>query len=154
MCLLSAVCVYVCLLSAVCVNVCLMCRACVCVSVLPLCVTFCCPGEPLRSERFALPPGSIACVLSHGAHGVAPKEHTKQTRWCTLFAYRKEPGGAVGSESNDVVFSPGRQLPPVWQAKLKAGALPTVLAELFKGAGDIFEARGGLFARAAARAKM
>jgi hypothetical protein len=91
-------------------------------------------NEPLSLERFALPPGSICCVLSHGAHGVAPKHEAAGTRYCTLHAYRKAHG--------DSVQSPGRQVPPVWAAKAAAGALPPVLSELFKGVGDIFESRG------------
>ena len=59
-------------------------------------------GQPLAIERFALPQGSIAVVLSHGAHGVAPKALTKNPRLCTLMAYRK----AVG----DIFPSPGRQV--------------------------------------------
>ena len=47
-------------------------------------------GEPLRVVAPALSPGSLVCVLSHGAHGVAPKAEGASTRWCSLFCYRKE----------------------------------------------------------------
>ena len=88
-------------------------------------------------ERFSLPPGSICSVLSHGAHGVSPKDEGRPTRWCTLYAYRKAAG--------DKIFSPGRQIPPVWQEKRRQGLLPTVLDELFAGVGDIFD-EGGIVA--------
>ena len=49
-------------------------------------------GEPLRVVAPALPPGSIACCLSHSAHGVAPKaDSATTTRWCSLFSYRTGP---------------------------------------------------------------
>ena len=92
-------------------------------------------GESMVVERFSLPPGSICSVLSHGAHGVSPKSEGRPTRWCTLYAYRKAAG--------DQVFSPGRQIPPVWKEKRRLGLLPPVVAELFTGVGDIFE-EGGL----------
>ena len=34
--------------------------------------------------------GIFGSVLSHGAHGVAPKAEGASTRWCSLFCYRKE----------------------------------------------------------------
>ena len=92
-------------------------------------------GAPLRIERFGLPPGSIAVVLSHGAHGVAPKAHAKKkTRLCTLFAYRKAAG--------DVIPSPGRQVPPCWAAKARRGELPAWFSERLQGVGDIYSTGG------------
>ena len=75
---------------------------------------------------------------------MSPKEHTRQTRWCTLFAYRKEPAG-------ERVLSPGRQVPEIWQAKARSGELPPVLAELLEGEGDVFDPRSGLFRDGAVR---
>ena len=45
-------------------------------------------GEPLRIERFALPPGSMAVVLCHTPHAVEPRPTANGPRYCTLFAYR------------------------------------------------------------------
>ena len=44
-------------------------------------------GEPLRITRTALPPGSIASILTYAPHGVDRKRAGSETRWATLFAY-------------------------------------------------------------------
>ena len=38
-------------------------------------------GEPLRIVSPTVGPGSLVCVLSHGAHAVAPKAPGAATRW-------------------------------------------------------------------------
>jgi hypothetical protein len=91
-------------------------------------------GQRLAVERFDLPPGSIACVLSHGAHGVAPKAPTRRPRLCTLMAYRKAAG--------DRHPSPGRQVPPCWAAKARRGELPEWLSRPLQGCGDVFSSSG------------
>ena len=45
--------------------------------------------EPLQIEYISLPPGSVVCCLSHAAHAVAPKALGRQTRWCSLYCYKK-----------------------------------------------------------------
>ena len=44
-------------------------------------------GEPLRIFRPALPPGSMASILTYSPHGVAPRPEGSGTRWASLFAY-------------------------------------------------------------------
>ena len=44
-------------------------------------------GEPLRIFRPALPPGSMASILTYSPHGVAPRAEGSGTRWASLFAY-------------------------------------------------------------------
>lgn len=81
-------------------------------------------GQPLRIVSPEVGPGSLVCVLSHGAHAVAPKAPEASTRWCSLFCYRKE---------DDRVPPPLIGVPPRWVRKADEGELPQVLTELLVG---------------------
>ena len=82
--------------------------------------------KPLQIVRPAVGPGSMVCVLSHGAHAVSPKAPGAKTRWCSLFCYRKE---------DDRVPPPLIGVPPRWVRKADdpESPLPAVLRELLVG---------------------
>lgn len=86
-------------------------------------------SEPLQIEYTALPPGSVVCCLSHAAHAVALKTLDKQTRWCSLFCYKK-PSDVTG------YVQPSHSIPPVWALKAQRGELPPVITELFRPSYD------------------
>jgi hypothetical protein len=86
-------------------------------------------GEPLEIEHLSLPPGSVACCLSHAVHGVAEKAPGKETRWCSLYCYRK-------SDTNDGHAQPPTSVPPVWALKASRRELPSTLAELLRPSYD------------------
>ncbi len=86
-------------------------------------------SEPLRIERFSLAPGSVVCCLSHAAHAVAPKVPGRETRWCSLYCYKKADD-ATGH------VQPPHSVPPVWGMKAQRGELPDVLTELLRPSFD------------------
>ena len=86
-------------------------------------------SEPLQIEYLSLPPGSVICCLSHAAHAVAPKTLDRQTRWCSLFCYKK-PSDVTG------YAQPSHSIPPVWAMKAQRGELPPVVTELFRPSYD------------------
>ena len=86
-------------------------------------------SEPLQIERLSLPPGSLVCCLSHAAHAVSPKAVDKETRWATLYCYKK------ADERTGLVL-PSHAVPPVWAVKAQRGELPKVLTELFRPSYD------------------
>ena len=86
-------------------------------------------GKPLAIEHLELPPGSVVCCLSHGAHGVAPKGADKETRWCTLYAYKK-------ADDLTGLVQPSHAVPPLWALKAQRGELPPVLTELMRPSFD------------------
>ncbi len=86
-------------------------------------------GRPLEIEAPALPAGSIVCCLSHTAHAVAPKAQDRDTRWCSLFAYRK------ADETNGIA-QPPQAVPPVWALKAQRGELPPTLTQLLQPSFD------------------
>ena len=92
-------------------------------------------GEPLEIEHLSLPPGSLVCCLSHAVHGVAEKSPGKETRWCSIFCYRKP-------DSNDGHAQPALSVPPVWALKATRGELPSTLTELLRPSYDL-ELTGG-----------
>lgn len=86
-------------------------------------------GRPLAIEHLELPPGSVVCCLSHGAHGVAAKGADKETRWCTLYAYKK-------ADDRTGLVQPPHAVPPLWALKAQRGELPPVLTELMRPSFD------------------
>ncbi len=86
-------------------------------------------GKPLYIEHLELPPGSLVCCLSHGAHGVAPKGADKETRWCSLYAYKK-------ADDTTGLVQPSHAVPPLWALKAQRGELPPVLTELLRPSFD------------------
>ena len=69
------------------------------------------------------------CCLSHAAHAVSPKAVDKETRWATLYCYKK------ADERTGLVL-PSHAVPPVWAVKAQRGELPKVLTELFRPSYD------------------
>jgi hypothetical protein len=86
-------------------------------------------GKPLQIEHLALPPGSIVCCLSHAVHGVARKTPDKQTRWCSLYCYKK-------ADDRSGHVQPSAAVPPVWALKAQRGELPPTLAQLLRPSYD------------------
>ena len=85
-------------------------------------------SEPLKIERLSLPPGSIACCLSHAAHAVSRKAMERETRWCLLICYRV-------ADATGQVWPP-LSVPPVWAMKAQRGELPDVLTQLLRPSFD------------------
>ena len=86
-------------------------------------------GAPLRVEREALPPGSMASILHHTLHGVDPKDPSAETRWCCLLGYRApEPatGSPIRSSLEDRFWS---------ESENAAGEI----GELARAAGTLFD---------------
>ena len=48
-------------------------------------------GKPLQIEELSVPPGSVALLWTHGAHGVSPRQEDSGFRWAIVFGYRN-PG--------------------------------------------------------------
>ncbi len=48
-------------------------------------------GEPLQIEELEAPPGSVALMWTHAAHGVNARLPGSDTRWTVVYAYRN-PG--------------------------------------------------------------
>ena len=48
-------------------------------------------GDPLRIEELSAPPGSVALLWTHAAHGVSPRRTESGFRWAIVFGYRN-PG--------------------------------------------------------------
>ena len=86
-------------------------------------------SEPLKIEHLSLPPGSVVCCLSHGAHGVARKAPDKATRWCSLYCYKT-------TDKRSGLVQPAHGIPLVWALKAQRGELPDVLAEIFRSSYD------------------
>ena len=86
-------------------------------------------GKPLVIEHLELPPGSIVCCLSHGAHGVAPKAADRKTRWSSLYAYKK-------ADDRTGRVQPPHAVPPVWALKAQRGELPPRLTQLLRPSFD------------------
>lgn len=86
-------------------------------------------NQPLRIEHLSLPPGSVVCCLSHAAHAVAPKALDKETRWCSLYCYKK-------ADDLSGHVQPPHSVPPVWAMKARRGELPVILMELFRPSFD------------------
>jgi hypothetical protein len=86
-------------------------------------------SKPLKIEHLAVPPGSIVCCLSHAAHGVAPRAPGRQTRWCSLYCYRK-------ADDNTGYVQPPSAVPSVWAMKAQRGELPPDLARLLRHSHD------------------
>ena len=87
-------------------------------------------GEPLRRRQLPLPPGSMVCINSHGAHavsGTAP-HHTEPRLAMSFFYFRR-------SQKTGHVQPPA-WLTPVWALKAQRGELPEFLARLFRNAFD------------------
>lgn len=86
-------------------------------------------SEPLQIEHLSIPPGTVVCCLSHAAHAVSPKALDRDTRWCSLFCYKK-PSDLTG------YAQPSHSIPPVWAMKAHRGELPSLLTELFRPSYD------------------
>ena len=86
-------------------------------------------SEPLKIEHLSLPPGSIVCCLSHAAHGVAPKAVERETRWSSIYCYKK-------ADDATSYVQPPHAVPPVWAMKALRGELPAGLTELFRPSFD------------------
>ncbi len=86
-------------------------------------------GAPLVIEHLALPPGSLVCCLSHGAHGVDPKGPDRETRWCGLYAYKK-------ADDRSGHVQPPHAVPPLWALKAQRDELPPVLTQLLRPSFD------------------
>ena len=86
-------------------------------------------SEPLQIEHLSIPPGTIVCCLSHAAHAVSPKALDRDTRWCSLFCYKK-PSDVTG------YAQPSHSIPPIWAMKAHRGELPALLTELFRPSYD------------------
>ena len=86
-------------------------------------------SEPLRIEHLSLPPGSVACCLSHAAHAVSPKSADKSTRWCSLYCYKK-------ADDQTGHVQPPSAIPPVWAMKAQRGELPDTLTDLLRHSFD------------------
>ena len=48
-------------------------------------------GQPLDIEELEAPPGSVALMWTHAAHGVNARLPGSDTRWTVVYAYRN-PG--------------------------------------------------------------
>lgn len=48
-------------------------------------------GAPLTIEALEAPPGTVALMWTHAAHGVSPRLPASDTRWTVVYAYRN-PG--------------------------------------------------------------
>ncbi|MDA0334050.1 MAG: hypothetical protein O2782_02680 [bacterium] len=59
-------------------------------------------GAALRIEPLAAPPGSVALMWTHAAHGVNPRRAGSATRWSVVYAYRNP-----GAESHARWITPG-----------------------------------------------
>ena len=69
-------------------------------------------------------------VLTHPqAHGVASKGTDRQTRWCSLYAYKK-------ADDRTGLVPPPHAVPPLWALKAQRGELPPVLTELLRPSFD------------------
>jgi hypothetical protein len=86
-------------------------------------------AKPLEIESFSLPPGSIICCLSHGAHGVAPKALGTPSRLASVYCYRKADEVSRHAQ-------PSTGIPTVWAMKAQRGELPEVPTELFRPSYD------------------
>lgn len=53
-------------------------------------------GEPLEIQALSAPPGTVALMWTHAAHGVNPRKQDSDTRWCVVYAYRN-PGRPSGA---------------------------------------------------------
>ena len=71
----------------------------------------------------------MVCCLSHAAHGVSPKGSDRPTRWCSLYCYKT-------SAKRSGLVQPAHGTPLVWALKAQRGALPDVLAEIFRPSYD------------------
>ncbi|MDP6745988.1 MAG: hypothetical protein QGH37_03000 [Candidatus Poribacteria bacterium] len=83
----------------------------------------------LKIEHLSLPPGSVVCCLSHAAHAVAAKGLNKDTRWCSIYCYKK-------ADDRSGYVLPAHSVPPIWAMKAKRGELPSVLGQLFRSSFD------------------
>jgi len=54
-------------------------------------------GKPLEMEELQAPPGSVALMWTHAAHGVNARRPGSDTRWTVVYAYRN-PGGRITPE--------------------------------------------------------
>ena len=87
-------------------------------------------GEPLRRRQLPLPPGSMVCINSHGAHAVSgtAAHHTEPRLAMSFFYFRR-------SQKTGHVQPPA-WLTPIWALKAQRGELPEFLARLFRNAFD------------------
>ena len=86
-------------------------------------------GEPLRTERLSLPPGSIVCCNTHAAHMVSPKAAGTRPRLACQWHFKKR------SERTGMTSAP-YALPPVLALAAAEGELPPRLAAVLRNAFD------------------
>jgi hypothetical protein len=87
-------------------------------------------GEPMEELCVPLPPGSMVCINSHGAHAVGPTaaRHTNPRLAMSFFYFRRS------ARTGHV--QPPAWLTPAWALKAVRGELPPLLTELFRNAWD------------------